>query len=144
MRVDASVFTVKDIKAVLDWIAEKGIFLEEAGHYSGQWCNDAGLQYLQVTRDEAMTMPMFSAGFCGFDFRNPVSVEFFAAWKEAMLNGTFRGSWRDHRHDMAIGSIIANKQGLLPLYSRGGTFFAYVGESFGTPKETVVCLLQGM
>ena len=142
--VDASVYPVKDITPVFDYLTEKGIFLEEAGHYAGQWANEAQLKYFGLTKDEAMKMPMFSAGFCGFDFRNPISQEFFAEWKEAMLNGVFKGRWEDSRHDMTAGSIIANKQGLLPLYSKGGTFFAYIGEGFGTPKETVVCHLQGM
>jgi hypothetical protein len=142
--LDASVYPVKDITPVFNWITEKGIFLEEAGHYAGSWSPDHVLGYFGVTRQESMAMPMFSAGYCGFDFRNPISQEFFAEWKESMLNGMFKGSWSDHRHDMTCGSIIANKIGLLPIYSKGGTFFAYVGESFGTPKETVVCLLQGM
>lgn len=142
--VDASVYPVKDITPVFDWLTEKGIFLEEAGHYAGQWCNEDGLKYFGITKDEAMKMPMFSAGFIGLDFNNPISQEFFAEWKEAMLNGVFKGLWENHRHDMAAGSIIANKQGLLPLYSKGGTFFAYRGEGFGEPKETVVFELQGM
>lgn len=142
--VDASVYPVKDITPVFDWLTEKGIFLEEAGHYAGQWANEQALNYFELTKEQAMQMPMFSAGYCGFDFRNPTSQEFFAEWKEAMLNGIFKGRWEDFRHDMTAGSIIANKQGLLPLYSKGGTFFAYIGEGFGTPKETVVCHLQGM
>lgn len=142
--VDASVYPIKDITPVFDWLTEKGIFLEEAGHYAGQWANEAQLKYFGLTKEEAMKMPMFSAGYCGFDFRNPISQEFFAEWKESMLNGIFKGKWEDSRHDMTAGSIIANKQGLLPLYSKGGTFFAYIGDGFGTPKETVVCHLQGM
>lgn len=141
---DASVYAVKPLQPVWDWLTEKGIFLEEAGHYCGSWSNDRALEYFGITRDQAMKMPMFSAGYMGLDFRNPISIEFFAEWKEAMLNGIFKGSWKDHRHDMAAGSIIANKRGLLPLYSKGGTFFAYVGEVFGEPKETVVAHLKGM
>ena len=142
--LDASVYPVKDIIPVFDWLTDKGIFLEEAGHYSGQWANQRALDYFGLTKEQAMRMPMFSAGYCGFDFRNPISQEFFAEWKESMLNGIFKGKWEDSRHDMTAGSIIANKQGLLPLYSKGGTFFAYIGDGFGTPKETVVCHLQGM
>lgn len=141
---DSSVYPVKDITPVFEWLTDKGIFLEEAGHYAGQWANQNALDYFGLTKEQAMQMPMFSAGYCGFDFRNPISQEFFAEWKESMLNGIFKGRWEDSRHDMTAGSIIANKQGLLPLYSKGGTFFAYIGDGFGTPKETVVCHLQGM
>jgi hypothetical protein len=142
--LDASVYPVKDIMPVFDWLTEKGIFLEEAGHYCGTWAPQYVLDYFKVTKDEAMKMPMFSAGFCGFDFRNPISVEFFAEWKEAMLNGMFKGDWETSRHDMTAGSIIANKRGLLPLYSSGGQFFAYIGNGYGKPKDSVVFHLQGI
>lgn len=142
--VDASVYPVKDITPVFDWLTEKGIFLEEAGHYAGQWAHDECLKYFGVSKEQAMKMPMFSAGFVGLDFRNNISREFFAEWKESMLNGMFKGLWENHRHDMTCGSIIANKHGLLPLYSKGGTFFAYIGEGYGTPKDSVVFNLQGV
>lgn len=142
--LDASVYPVKDITPVFDWLTEKGIFLEEAGHYAGTWSPKYVLDYFGITKEQAMQMPMFSAGFCGFDFTNPISIEFFAEWKEAMLNGMFKGNWQESRHDMAAGSIIANKRGLVPLYSSGGQFFAYIGEAFGEPKESVVFHLKGI
>lgn len=89
-------------------------------------------------------MPMFAAGYCGFDFRRPESIEFFAQWKEAMLNGCFKGSWEDHRHDMTCGSIIAYKLGLVPKYSSGGQFFAYMGEGYGKPASTACFYLYGI
>ena len=142
--LDASVYPVKDVTPVFDWLTRKGIFFEEAGHYAGTWAPQRVLDYFKITKDEAMKMPMFSAGFCGFDFRHYISIEFFAEWKEAMLNGMFKGSWEDSRHDMTAGSIIANKQGLLPLYSSGGQFFAYRGSGYSEPKESVCFYLQGM
>lgn len=142
--LDASVYAVKNIQPVFDWLTEKGIFLEAAGHYAGSWSPDHVLEYFGVTRIQAMDMPMFSAGFIGLDFTNNISREFFAEWKESMLNGMFRGSWQDHRHDMTCGSIIANKQGLLPIYSPGGQFFSYVGPGYGEPSKTAVFHLQGL
>ena len=62
-------------------------------------------------------MPMFAAGYCGFDFKNGKAQEFFAEWKESMLNGCFRGSWTDHRHDMTCASIIAHKHDMVKDYS---------------------------
>lgn len=142
--LDASVYAVKNIEPVFDWLTEKGIFLEEAGHLCGTWAPQYVLDYFGITKDDAMQMPMFAAGYCGFDFTNPISIEFFAEWKESMLNGMFKGNWQESRHDMTCGSIIANKRGLLPLYSPGGQFFAYIGESYGEPKESVCFHLKGM
>jgi hypothetical protein len=142
--LDASIVAVKDYTPVFDWLTDKGIFLEEAGHLVGTWCNDSTLRYFNITRDEAMKMPMFAAGYCGFDFNNPKSIEFFAAWNESMLNGCFKGSWSDHRHDMTCGSIIANKMGLVKDYSPGGQFFAYIGPAYQPPKPTAVFHLIGL
>lgn len=142
--LDASVYAVKNIDPVFDWMKEKGIFFEEAGHYAGSWSPQRVLDYFGVTKEEAMKMPMYSAGFSGFDFTNPISVQFFDEWREAMHNGMFKGTWEESRHDMAAGSIIANKSGLLQLYSPGGQFFAYIGEAYGEPKESVVFHLKGM
>lgn len=142
--VDASVYAVKNIQPVWDWLTEKGIFFEEAGHYAGTWAPENVLKYFGITKKQAMKMPMFAAGYCGFDFTNPISIEFFAEWKEAMLNGMFKGNVEESRHDMTAGSIIANKMGLQKLYSPGGHFFAYVGEGYSKPLETAVFHLQGL
>lgn len=142
--LDASVYAVKDPQPVFDWLTKHGVFMEEAGHYVGQWCNDETLNYFGITREDAMTMPMFSAGFVGFDFRQEIAREFFARWKNAMMAGMFKGSWSNHRHDMTVGSIIANQMGLVSIYSKGGTFFSYIGPGFGEPSPTSVFHLAGM
>lgn len=142
--LDSSVYAVKDITPVWEWLHDKGIFLEEAGHLVGNWCNDFKLNYFGITREQAMQMPMFAAGYVGFDFTKKVSIEFFERWKQAMLDGCFNGSWENDRHDMTCGSIIAYQMGLVNLYSPGGQFFAYVGEGYTAPKETAVFHLQGL
>lgn len=142
--LDASVYPVKDITPVFDWLTEKGIFMEEAGHWAGSWSPNYVLDYFGITKEEAMKMPMFAAGYCGFDFRHSISMEFIARWTLAMQAGMFKGNWEESRHDMTVGSIIANIMELLPLYSPGGQFFAYVGEIFGEPKESVVFHLKGL
>jgi len=141
---DASIVAVKDLTPLWDRLDQNGIFMEEAGHWAGTWCNDYTLKYFGLTREEAMKIPMFAAGYVGFDFTHPDAIEFFAAWRESMLNGCFKGSWTDHRHDMTCASIIAHKMGLTSKYGSGGEFFAYIGEVYGAPKPTVVAELRGL
>lgn len=141
--LDASIVLVADFSPIWEWIFQKGFFFEEAGHYAGSWCNDSTLKYFGLTKEEAMQMPMFAAGYCGFDFTDGLAQEFFAEWKESMLNGCFKGSWQNHRHDMTCGSIIANKHNMVKDYSSGGQYFAYIGEVYGTPLPTVVGHLIG-
>lgn len=142
--LDASLYAVKDITPVWDWLDKRGIFMEEAGHWAGTWSPKYVLDYFKITKDEAMKMSMFSAGFIGLDFRKEISREFFAQWKNAMLAGMFKGSWSDHRHDMTCGSIIANQMGLVNRYSSGGQFFAYVGPGYSEPKSTACFHLKGI
>lgn len=142
--VDASIVFVRNSQPIFDWIEENGVFMEEAGHYVGTWCNDRTLEYFGISRAEANQMPMFSAGFTGIDITNPKGLEFFNKWRQSMLDGQFVGSWSDHRHDMTCGSIIANQMGLNNTYSSGGNYFAYVGSGYSKPKETVICHLLGI
>jgi hypothetical protein len=142
--VDASVVFIKHSKPIFDWIINKGFFFEEAGHLVGTWCNERTLNYFGITREEANQMPMFSAGFTGLNFENPIAIEFFERWKKSMFDGQFIGDWSNHRHDMTCASIIANQMGLLKDYSTGGNFFAYVGSGYGQQKESVICNLLGV
>lgn len=157
--LDASVYAVQPVQPIFDRMNYLGLFMEEAGHYIGSWANDRCLQYFGISRDEAMAMTMYSAGFTGIDFTNSIACEFFAEWRESMLNGIFKGQWQNvhktesndprchgHRHDMTCGSIIANKQGLVKkgYYNTGGTYFAYIGAVYGQPKETAIFHLAGI
>lgn len=142
--LDSSIVFVKNSKPIFDWIEEKGFFFEEAGHWVGSWCNERTLDYFKITREEAMTMPMFSAGFTGLDFTNSKAIEFFERWKMSMIDGQFIGEWSDHRHDMTCASIIANQMGMVKDYSTGGQYFAYIGGGYTEPKESVICHLIGL
>lgn len=157
--LDASAYAVKNVQPIFDRIKFLGLFMEEAGHHVGNWCNDGTLAYFGITRDDAMQMTMYSAGFSGFDFTNPIAQEFFAEWKEAMLNGMFKGEWtntnfsesrdsrcKGHRHDMTCGSLIAEKHGLVKkgYYNPGGTFFAYIGPGYTNPLPSAIFHVQGL
>lgn len=142
--LDASVYAVKDVSPVFDWLTVKGVFMEEAGHWAGDWSPEYVLDYFCIDKGIASEMPCFAAGYVGFDFTREKSRNFFARWYNAMRDGMFVGSWNNHRHDLTCGSIIACNMRLNTLYSPGGQFFAYVGEGYEKPKETAVFHLQGL
>jgi len=140
--LDASVYAVKDTQPVFDLMRRNGVFMEAAGHFVGTWSNDYALAYFGISREEANTIPMFSAGFIGFDFTKSVAVEFFNRWKRSMLAGCFEGSWTDHRHDMTCGSIIAHQMNLTHTYNGAGDLFAYIGGGYSAPKESAIFYLE--
>ena len=151
---DASIWAIKSWDPIWAIIDKQGHYFEEAGHWAGTWTTDSVLNRMGVSRDEAMTIRMFSAGFAGLNFKNPKAVEFLKKWHSYACDGdSFKGTWgnengqmskdprcKGHRHDMSVASILAHQMGL--KLGRGGTFLAYIGKGYRTPPETAVAYLQ--
>ncbi len=142
--VDASVWAVKDVAPIFEHIQKHGYIMQEAGHMAGKWTNDRALMEFGITRDDAMNIPMYgNAGFLGLSITSGVAMEFLNRWHNASMAGLFRGAWTNtnnsesmdercagHRHDMSLGSIIANDLGM--DYVSGDKWLAYA-----KPNESV-------
>ncbi len=143
---DSSMKIVGDITKIENLIKDEGYFMEEAGHYAGRWTNANARNYFSMTEDEAKQehggITMFSAGLLGLNKNSKVAMEFFKQWKGSAIAGCFKGDWADHRHDMTCASIIATRLGM--KYQTGGTYMAYVGQGYATPKDSVVIHCQGL
>lgn len=154
LYVDASIYAAKPFDHVFDHIAEHGYFFEEAGHWTGTWTSDVALAKMGLTRDEAMQIPMLTAGFVGFDLKNDLALDFLAAWHGHSRDGvTFKGPWKNrngeassdarcegHRHDMSVASILAHRMGM--DLQKNGEVLAYVGHQYQEPKESACFYLQ--
>jgi hypothetical protein len=146
--LDASMWATGSVQPIFDHIERHGHLMELAGWSAGQWCTDAALGTLGVTRDEAMNMPLFSAGFLGLNLRNDKSAEFLRRWSDLSKDGvSFIGPWdnRDgscsadsrvlgHRHDMTAASVLAHK---LEMKLIPPTFMAYDGPG---PHAATTCV----
>ncbi len=146
---DASIYAVKPFDLVFTIIENEGYFFEEAGHWTGTWTTDAALEQMGLTRDEAMKIPMLTAGFVGLNFSSDIANAFLDRWHELALDGiTFPGPWQNrdgaasddprcegHRHDMSAASVTAHKLGM-KLRTNGDTL-AYIGPGYNDPRETV-------
>lgn len=141
--LDSSVYAVKDIQPIWDLIDRDGYVMQEAGHVVGNWCNDNTLMYYNLTREDALKIPMYgNAGLLGLDFSKSVSRHFFHWWKIAMECGLFKGSWDDHRHDMTCGSIIANR--LCMKYQPGDTILQYAAPEDPVLNDSIIFKAQGL
>jgi hypothetical protein len=152
--VDASVWAVKSWEPIWDMIEKQGYYIEAAGAWTGNWTKDSVLEKFGVTRDQAMTIPMFSAGFTGLNFHNDLANEFLTQWHSYCVDHeSFKGTWgnengqmskdprcKGHRHDMSVASLLAWKLGM--TIGEGGHFLAYIGKGYGKPHDTVVAYLQ--
>ena len=105
----------------------------------GEWASDLALEWLGVSREEAMQMPEVNAAALGLDLRSAVGNEFLDRWlAEARAGLAFRGvkepleggvdyddvKWnrgnrasadprvRGHRHDQTVAGVLAFELGL--------------------------------
>ncbi len=145
---DASLFAVKDAMPVIYHIIDKGYLMEFCGFSAGQWSTDICLQEFGLTRDEAMNVPMHSAGFTGINFQNQLANEFFNKWlKSAQEEISFQGAWNNlqkqcsqderclgHRHDQTTASIIAHQIGMERI---NPYFMQYKWEGVPLKEETI-------
>jgi hypothetical protein len=145
---DASLFAVKDVMPVIHHIIEKGHLMEFCGFSAGQFGTDTCLNEFGVTRDEAMEIPLHSAGFTGLNFNNPKTTEFFKGWlKSAQEEISFKGDWNNinqqcskderclgHRHDQTTASIVAHQIG---IERTNPHFMQYKWEGVELKEETV-------
>ena len=144
---DASLFAIKDIMPVIHHIIENGYLMEYCGFSAGQWATDICLSEFNMTRDDAMEIPLHSSGFTGLNFNNPLTNKFFERWlKYAKEEITFKGDWNNHnlqcstderclghRHDQTVASIIAHQ---LKMKRINPTFMQYKYEGVELKEET--------
>lgn len=141
--LDASMYAVRSLNPIWDIIENKGYLMEESGHWLARWCNDRALKNLGLTRQQAETIPLYSAGMTGLNLKKELGRNFLKEWLKYANDGeTFVGSWSDHRHDMSVASALAYKYNM--TFERGGTYLAYIGSVYGTPSETSIFHLAGM
>lgn len=127
--LDASMMAIRHPAPVFEHILVHGHLFEATWEdvsrqpwKLGQWSTDAFLVHHGVTRDEAMQIPLFSAGFTGLDLRRERSQEFLRQWLALSGDGiSFHGPWYDkgadpryqgHRHDMSAGALLAHRMGM--------------------------------
>ncbi len=154
--VDASIWAIKPLDPIWESVTKRGYMKQEAGHLCSTWSSDRQLEYFGITRDEAEKFLMHgNGGFFALDFDVEIAQEFFKRWKQAMLDGMFKGSWNNDnncessdprckgtRHDMICGSIIANQLGMYSFPEH--LLMAYAGAQYNDPPETTVMLAQGL
>jgi hypothetical protein len=123
---DASIYAISDVMPVMNYIILKGHLMEYCGFSVGQFSTDVCLNEFNLTRDEAISIQLHSAGFTGLNFTNELTTNFFDKWfKYAKEEITFCGDWNNkskqcsyderclgHRHDQTVASIIANELGM--------------------------------
>ncbi len=122
---DSLIMLMVPFQRVLDRIKENGYILPLNGWTTGQWCSDAALITLGITREEAFTYKHIMACLMAFDITIDRNKEFLCQYFARAKDGTFKGDWKNdkkqvstdsrvlgHRHDQTAASVIAIKLGM--------------------------------
>lgn len=134
--LDAPVVAAGDPAPVFERIERDGHLFVTSGDRLGNWIGDAALEAFGLPRDAAMELPLLNGTFIGLDLRRG---DWLDAMLEAAAKGLLRGPYftpnappeararkpgksigeasRDprcwgHRHDEAIGSLLASRKGM--------------------------------
>jgi len=124
--VDSSVYAVKPVQLAFDRIEQDGHLLLNGGWNTGQWCSDAALETLGITREESFGYPHMMACVMGLDLQTTKARLFLQRYYDLANDGiTFRGAWTNknhevsdddrvlgHRHDQTAASVVATKLGM--------------------------------
>jgi len=141
--VDASVFAVDNPDCLFNILDRQGYLMQEAGHYVRDWCNQRTKDHYNLSEEELSSFLMYgNAGLLGLDFNYPIAEQFFISWNIGMLYGLFKGSWLDHRHDMTVGSIIANRMNM--KFIKGDQILQYASEDEKVNNNSIIFKAAGL
>lgn len=138
--VDSSVYAVRPVDRIFGIIQNLGYMFLLNGWTTGEWCSDAALKTLDITREESFGYRHIMACSMGLDMMDRTAREFLDKYYEKANDGiTFKGAWSNknhevsnddrvlgHRHDQTAASVIATKLGMtkwqehLLMYNEGG------------------------
>ena len=120
---DSSVFPIKPVNCIFDYIETHGHIFYWDGWNCAQWTNDRMLNYFNLTRNNAINIPQIYACFMGLNLKNKQSLIFLEEWEKAIpyfagnWNNTYKTESKDdiclgHRHDQSAASILAYSLGM--------------------------------
>src|ERR1035438_6326186 len=79
LLIDASVYPIKHIEPLLDFIWDQGYYAAPAGFTIGEWTNDEMLTEFGMNRDGALKIPDLASGIVGLSFAGAARYRSVAA-----------------------------------------------------------------
>lgn len=147
--LDAGCYAIKPIEPVFQRIERDGHLFVDNGlaERVGEFTSDKMLKAFNVTRDQAMEMPLFTGRIYGLDLRLPKANEWLDRWL-ACVPELFEKDrpWmfvsddprvRGHRSDESAAALIANDLGMKSENIVGNLFTG----GFDPSPDT--CLMSG-
>jgi hypothetical protein len=149
--LDSSMYAIKDIKPVFDYLEENYYAVTWSEFNNAQWTNDKMLDFFHYTRDEAEKTRHLFSGFFGINIKFPKFNEFYSMYENTLpyLRGNHSNHMKTessdrrclgHRHDQSALSLIFNRLGMT---SEEGEYFEYYNDQ-NIYKEKTCFVAKGM
>lgn len=149
---DASMWAVKNPIQLFDLFNDQGYYFFSSGYNLAQSVNDAALDAVGISRDDAEGATEWASGLIGINFDNPDGQALYRTWKEYMDMGLSRGvkyqnkdeskdpRFLAHRQDQSCLSLAAHKLGL--TNERGLDHVAYKSTNYN--PEEIIFFIEGL
>ena len=150
--LDSSVWAIKPIEPIFDYIDANGWYFYSNGFNMAQTADDNALKFFNISRDEAEKIPDISSSMFGVHMGNPKAQEFIKRWiTTAKMNmwATDRehgGGSKDprfmfDRQDQSCASLILHQLGM-NMVERN--VFSAIAEDNGVYPESVSLVMRGL
>jgi hypothetical protein len=169
LLIDASVYPIRHVEPLLDFIWGHGYYLAPAGFTIGEWTNDTMLANFGLDRDHALKIRDVASGIVGLrlDEQSVQNRSVLRRWCESTTQPGFAAPHSNvmaankthhyrnvgfvsydprcsgHRQDQSALSLIAHEYGLNDL-TPWPRFVAYQAGHGGKADETTVLEIAGM
>lgn len=121
--LDASVIVTGLLDPIFQHAEAHGVYLPTSGYSCAQTCNDRILDYFQIDRDTAETIPDAATGCFGFSMQHHIGAQFAHLFIKSARDGMFDGSrlhggqskdhrFLFHRQDQSAAGLIAHQLGV--------------------------------
>ena len=166
LLIDASVYPIRHIEPLIDFVWDKGYYLSPTGFSAGEWTNDGMLASFGLDRDHALKIPDVASGVVGLR-GTPKNLDLVMAWCRSTEWACFsaphsnvhaadkKHHYRNvghvsydprcsgHRQDQSALSLLAHQAGMTEL-TPWPRFVAYQAGYGGKSDETTVLEIAGM
>jgi hypothetical protein len=125
--LDASLYAIRDVMEIFDYIVDKGLFFFRTGYPLSATATDKLLAFSEENREDLIEVNEQATGAVGINLNHLAGEAFLAEWERYMKAGMFGGNRvRDRsdsthplfffsRQDQSAASMILHKMGITEM-----------------------------
>lgn len=149
--LDSSVWAIRAIEPLFDYIVNHGWYFHTNGFDLGQTMDNDGLKYFGLTREQAYKMPDLTSSMFGLHLGNPKAEHFLKDWLETARLGMWKTSrfptpnhppdFVGDRQDQSCATALMHKW-QMDMIPRG--VYSDIANNNGKYSDTCIFVMRGM